>query len=138
MNELQGPRPIEPFIRTEEPPGDAIVVVRAGPLTVAKLVEHAARQARLFTIGGEPMVAVSVDLTVAGWALDQILRDRMWSRSNYATSTVAQLRDAGFDLVPTNQAPHYSALLRSSDEQEAAALLGCFGPTMKNPHRRRR
>ena len=30
MNEVQGPRPIEPFIRSEEPPGDAAVVIALG------------------------------------------------------------------------------------------------------------
>jgi hypothetical protein len=61
--------PIEVYLRAEEPPDDAVVVVRGGPVAVEKIVEHAKRQARDYTFRGEPMHSVSVSLTVAGWDL---------------------------------------------------------------------
>lgn len=70
---------IEPLIRGEPPPDDAVLVVRGGPLTAQKIVEHAARQRAVFTYRGEPMIAISVDLAIEGWSLERILRERMWS-----------------------------------------------------------
>lgn len=48
---------------------------------------------------------MSVDATVSGWDLEAILRDRLWSRSSYATATVGGLRAAGYGLLPTFGAP---------------------------------
>jgi hypothetical protein len=53
-------RPIEPLIRVEAVPDDAVVVIRAGPLAAAKVVEHALRQQALFTYESAPMCAISV------------------------------------------------------------------------------
>ncbi len=68
---------IEPLLRADPTPDDAVIVVRGGPLTVAKIVEHAVRQRAVFTYHGEPMSAISVDLAIEGWPLDRILRERM-------------------------------------------------------------
>ena len=38
--------PVEPHVRSEVPPDDAIVIVRGGPIAAEKIVEHALRQAR--------------------------------------------------------------------------------------------
>lgn len=35
--------PIEGYLRNEEPPDDAVVVVRGGPIAPEKIVEHAQR-----------------------------------------------------------------------------------------------
>ncbi len=90
---------IEAHVRHEDPSNDATLVIRAGPLTVQKLVEHARRQQRDYSYRGEPMASVSVAATIGDWTLERILRERLWSRSTYAT-TVATVRQAGFELLP--------------------------------------
>jgi len=59
-------RPVEPLVRSEAPPDAAVVVVRGGPIAAQKVAEHTHRQEALFTFRGQPMVAISVDLTVEG------------------------------------------------------------------------
>jgi hypothetical protein len=131
-------RPIEPLIRSEPMPEDAVVVVRGGPIATEKIVEHARRQEALFTFRGRPMVAISVELTVGGWTLERILAGRMRTRTRYATAKAGALRIAGYELVPTGRAPHYSLILPGSTHSDAAALLARFGPTLQNPYRARR
>ena len=136
--DMSNGQPIEPLIRVETPPLQAIVVIRGGPITVAKIVEHARRQQAVFTYRGEPMVAVSVDLTIEGWSVERILRERMWSRSKYATTTVGELRSAGYEFVATSVAPHYSVVLPAASAGAAANFLAHFGPTFDNEFRDRR
>jgi hypothetical protein len=130
--------PIEPLIRVERAPDETVVVIRAGPMTADKIVEHAQRQQAVFTYGGEPMIAISVDLTVDGWTMERILRERMWSRSTYAVTTAGELRAAGYELVATNAAPHYSVVLPQADQSAAQQFLNHFGPTMTNEFKQRR
>ena len=131
-------QPIERLIREEPPPDDSVVVVRGGPLTAQKIVEHAVRQHAVFTYRGVPMIAISIDLAIEGWSVERILRDRMWSRSRYATTTVGELRSAGYELVATSSAPHYSVVLPAASEAAATALLEHFGPTLANEFKQRR
>lgn len=129
--------PIEPGVRTEDPLHDDVLVVRAGPLTVDKLVEHARRQQRAYSYRDRPMASVSVAATIAGWPLDRILEERLWSRSTYATATVAALRLAGFELLATHRPPHFDIVLPEASPEHAGTLLAVFGPGKPNPYRRR-
>jgi hypothetical protein len=125
------------MIRTEAPPDDTVVVVRAGPLTPEKIVEHAERQMAVFSFGGAPMASISVDLCIDGWQLERVLQERMWSRGRYAVTTAGALRMAKYELVPTNAAPHYDIVLPSASMRAAEELLALFGPTMDNPYKQR-
>jgi hypothetical protein len=129
--------PIEPYVRSESPPDDAIVVVRGGPIAAEKIVEHALRQAREYSYEGRPMYSVSVSLTVDGWDLAALLAGALSSRTTFAASTVGAVRRAGFGLLPTYDAPHYDLLLGSAEYREAEALLAVFGPPEANPYKRR-
>jgi hypothetical protein len=131
-------QPIEPYLRDETPPADAVVVVRAGPLTVEKLVEHALREQGRFSYRGRPMPSMSVDATVGGWTVEAILRDRLWSRSTYATTTVGELVGAGYALLPKFEVRHYDVLLPAANRDEAGILLSLLGAAERNPFRRRR
>jgi len=133
-----GLQPIEPYLRGEIPPESAVLVVRGGPLTLEKIVEHAARQALAYSFRGEPMVSISADLTVGAWTVEAILRTRMGSRSKYATVTVGVLRAAGYPLLPTFAPPHYDIVLPEVSAPAARALLAHFGAVLDNPYRRRR
>jgi hypothetical protein len=84
------------------------------------------------------MAAVSVDLTIEGWSIERILRERMWSRSKYAITRVGQLCQAGYELVATSASPHYSVLLPEAMERAAVEFLSHFGPTLDNEFRQRR
>ncbi len=129
--------PIEPYVRSESPPDDAIVVVRGGPIAAEKIVEHALRQAREYSYEGRPMYSVSVSLTVDGWDLAALLTGPLSSRTTFAASTARAVRGAGFGLLPTYDAPHYDVLLGSAEYRVAEALLAVFGPPEANPYKRR-
>ena len=133
-----GLEPIEVHLRGEEPPAGAVLVIRGGPLSVEKLVEHAVRQAREFSYAGHPMFSVSVDATVDPWTLEAILRDRLWSRSTYAACPAAALRDAGYVVLATHGSPHYDLILADGEPGTAASLLAVFGAAEVNPFKRRR
>jgi hypothetical protein len=131
-------QPIEVYLRNEVPPVETVVVVRAGPLTVEKLLEHARREQDRFSYRGRVMPSISVDAAVGGWTVEAILRDRLWSRSSYATTTVGVLMDAGFELLPTFEVPHCDILLPAANRDEADTLVSLFGVAERNPFRRRR
>lgn len=128
---------IDEYLRDEVPPDDAVVVVRGGPIAAAKLSEHARRQARAYTFRGEPMFSISVSLTVTGWDLASLLGGPLASRSTFAVSTVGAVRAAGFDLLPTYEAPHYDLLLETGEYSEAERLLSLFSAPESNPYKRR-
>jgi len=128
---------IDEYLRDEVPPDDAVVVVRGGPIAAEKLIEHARRQARAYTFRGEPMFSISVSLTVTGWDLASLLAGPLSSRSTYALSTVGVVRAAGFDLLPTYEAPHYDLLLETGEYSEAERLLSLFSAPESNPYKRR-
>jgi len=129
--------PIEPYVRSEMPPDDAVVVVRGGPVAPEKIVEHAQRQAREYTYRDVPMYSVSVSLTVPGWDLSALLAGPLSSRSTFAVSTAGVVRAAGFELLPTYGAPHYDLLLDTGEYREAETLLGLFGSPTPNPYKSR-
>jgi hypothetical protein len=129
--------PIESYLRSEEPPDDALVVVRGGPIAAEKIVEHARRQAREYTYRNAPMYSVSVSLTVGGWDVSALLAGPLSSRSAFAVSTVGTVRAAGFALLPTYEAPHYDLLLATGEYREAEELLSLFGAPEPNPYKRR-
>lgn len=130
--------PIERHLRQERPPTGATAVLRGGPLTVDKLVEHALRQEREFSYASRPMSSISVYLTVAGWTLESLLRDRLWSRSTFATCVCSDLVAANYVLLPTHDTPHYDIILPASTEAAAGMLLAVFGEALPNPFKHRR
>ncbi|MHB1447359.1 MAG: hypothetical protein ACYCTI_07430 [Acidimicrobiales bacterium] len=79
MTDASALEPIEAHLRPEEPPDEALLVVRGGPLPAEKLAEHAGREAARFSYRGLPLASVSVDATVTAWTLEAILRERLWS-----------------------------------------------------------
>lgn len=129
--------PIETYLRSEEPPDDAVVVVRGGPVTSEKIVEHARRQAREYSFRNAPMYSISVSLTVPGWDLSALLAGPLSSRSTFVVSTAGAVRAAGFALLPTYDAPHYDLLLATGEYREAEALLSLFASSEPNPYKHR-
>jgi hypothetical protein len=129
--------PIEAHLRSHDVGDDTVLLIRGGPLTAEKLVEHAARQAREFSLRGSPMASISVDGLVAGWTLELVLRERMWSRSQFATATAGAVRHGGFEVLSTHDAPHFDIVLAEATTAEAGRLLMVFGPPEDNPFKKR-
>ena len=137
MSDLQ---PIEAHFRSSEPlDPDAQLVIRGWPLTVDGLLRNADATQRRYSLGGEPLVAISAEVTIAEWDVDRILAGpRLRTRRSYAAALVGRVLDAQFDLLPTFQAPHYSVVLRSYTEGGAERLVAVFGAVRANPYYVRR
>ena len=113
--------------------------MRGWPLTVDGLLRNADATRRRYSLAGRPLVAISAEVTVAGWDLDTILAgSRLRVRRSYAAAPVASLTDAGFGLVATFQVPHYSVVMPAYTEQAAQHLLDGLGEVRGNPHYVRR
>jgi len=125
---------LRPSLRKERAPDNGIVVLRGGPTSVARLLSHARRTHDAFLLDGEPIWGVSVFCALddlGGASLDALLR-RFASYRVVHLPRVSQLRDAGFDLVPTFGRPHFTVTMAGPDE--AAALLDALGKAEQNPY----
>ena len=132
--------PIEDKLR----PGEILdpashLIMRGWPVTVEGMLANADRTRVRYSLAGEPFVAISAEVTMAGWDVDSILMgSRLRSRRSYAITRVGDLVAAGFDLAPTFQAPHYSVLLPSYTREAAERLVEVFGEVKPNPYFRRK
>ncbi len=110
------------------------LVVRGWPLDVEGLLRNSDATRSRFSWRGEPIVAISAEVSIAGWSVEMILAGpRLRTRSRYALAPVSDLVAAGFNLLPTFAAPHYSVLLPSYDEGSARRLLEVLGEMRRNP-----
>lgn len=126
---------IEPHLRHGEELDGASVVVRGWPLTVDGLLRNAEATSQRFERAGEPLIAVSAELTSAAWDLDRILSGpRLKTRSRYAAAPPPDLIDAGFELLPTFAPPHVSVVLGAYDEATAELLIDALGDVHRNPY----
>lgn len=132
--------PIEGLLRSGEALGhDAQLVMRGWPVDVAGILRNADLTRARYSMAGEPLVAISAEITLPGWDVESILKgERLRSRRSYAIAPVREILAAGFDLMPTFNAPHYSVVLPSYTEADAARLVEAFGEVKPNPHFERR
>ena len=73
------------------------------------------------------------------WTLESILSGpRLRTRSRYAAVSVQALADAGFELLPTFLAPHYSVTLETYTAERVERLLEVLGDVLANPYYLRR
>ena len=130
--------PIEGHVRAGEVlDPEAHLVIRGWPLTVDGILRNAEATQRRYSKGGVPFVAVSAEVTIAGWDLDTILSGpRLKTRRSYAAVPVGCIVETGFGLLPTFGAPHYSVVLPSYTGEAAQHLV--LGEVMVNPHHVRR
>jgi hypothetical protein len=132
--------PIEGHVREgEQLDAAAHLVIRGWPLTVDGLLRNADATRRRYSWAGEPFVAVSAEVTIAGWDVDSILSgSRLRTRRSYAAVPVGEVLDAGFGLLPTFSAPHYSVALGFYTVEKAELLVRVLGEVRPNPHQVRR
>jgi hypothetical protein len=99
------------------------------------LKRNAKQTSQRYSFNGSPLVAVSAELTMPAWSLDRILAGRrLRTRSSYAEVTVGRIIEAGFALLATFDAPHYSLVWLSYTDEQAKMLSRLFGPAIRNPH----
>jgi hypothetical protein len=132
--------PIEGHVRAGEVlDPEAALVIRGWPLTVDGLLRNADATRRRYSRAGRPFVAVSAEVTVAGWDLDAILSGpRLRTRRSYAAVPVGRIVETGFGLLATFGAPHYSVVLASYTDAAAQHLIEVLGEAKVNPHHVRR
>jgi len=81
---------------------EADLLVRGWPLTVEGLLRNADATRSRYSWHGEPLAAISAEVTSAAWTLDAILAGpRLRTRTRYAQALVSNLTTAGFELLPT-------------------------------------
>jgi hypothetical protein len=128
--------PIEKHVRPAEvldPAAD--LVVRGWPLTIDGILRNADATRNRFSRGGEPFIAISVEVTIPGWDIDAILSGpRLRTRSRYASAPVGAVQNAGFELLATFVAPHYSVVLPAYTEEAVQRFLDVLGEPIPNPH----
>lgn len=126
--------PLEPQLRSEGLEPETDLVVRGWPLTVEGILRNADDACARFTWRGVPLVAVSAEATVGGRTLTDVLAGpRLRTRSRYASATARSLLDAGFALLPSFLAPHYSIVFGAYSEAEALRLIEALGEVHPNP-----
>ena len=119
-------------LRAEQPPDDAVVVIRGGVLTRAGVERAAIRSFRLFGLLG-----LSVEAAIGLSVLEACRRSERLARYEHVQlSSFGRLRGAGFVLLATFDHPHFTLVLPDLSELSVARLLGCFDGAVPNPGRR--
>jgi len=78
-------------------------------------------------------------LDPAAHLVDRILSgSRLRTRRSYAAVAVCEVLGAGFGLLATFSAPHYSVALGFYAVEKAELLIGVLGEVRPNPHHVRR
>ena len=122
-------------LREEQPLRDASVVLRGGPDTVTLLRSHARRLHRLYVLDGAQVFGVSVFIAsgdIGPSSERTILSKKLQSYPTIYRTTVGDLLDASFDVLPTFAAPHYTVVIPHLDA--VVALAAAFGNLVRNPY----
>jgi hypothetical protein len=134
----RGREELRPYLRDEQPPDDATVVVRGGPDTLAKLATHARRTHDAYVLDGVPLWGISVYCAlddVGPASLDGLLR-RFASYRVVHLPRTGQLQRVGFPLLPSFGRPHYTIRLDGDDPARLTRLLEALGPAETNKYHR--
>ena len=118
-------------LREEEPPNDAVVVVRAGLMRL-EIVRRAASDAH------EALGFHTVSVYLALNEPVEVLCRREPRLNRYRRvrlSAVGRLRRAGFALIPTFSLPHYSIVFPDLADPTLQRLEAAFDPPVPNPGR---
>jgi hypothetical protein len=113
-----------PELRDEEPPDEAIVVVRGGlhSLDAEKVIQVCEDSFVDFGFYG-----LSVFAAFDGDVEALCLRlDRLRSPGTIWVASCGRLRAAGFELAATDAAPHFDVVLPSLDRGIVDAVRACF------------
>jgi hypothetical protein len=117
--------------RGEAPPDNTVVVVRGG-LAEAEHIQRTAElsQNRYGYYGVSVFLAFYLTIEELVRRTPQLAPDRY---KQLRTTTVGQLRGAGFELLASGTWPHYDIVLADLDAETVERLRACFGPPFANP-----
>lgn len=120
-------------LRNEEPPDEAIVVVRGGEMK-SDFVRETARDS--FEEFGVYAISVflALDLPVDELCASEPYLARY---GKVRVSTAGRLRDQGFALLPTLDRPHYDVVLPDLSDRTLDRLEESFEAPVVNPGRGR-
>jgi hypothetical protein len=117
------------LLRDEDPPGDAVVVVRGGLMNSGYVRESATDTFEEYGI-----FALSVFLTLDRTFAELCGAEPFLSRYRQVRrSTVARVRAAGFALLPTLGRLHYNVVLPDATDRTLERLDSAFDPPEPNP-----
>ncbi len=118
-------------LREEDPPEDAVAVVRGGAMHSTFVVRTASDAHDEFGI-----FSISVFLAMDESVETLCRREPYLARYGHIRlSTVDRLRAAGFALLPTLARPHYDVVLPDLTDATLSRLETCFDPAVPNPGR---
>lgn len=117
-------------LRSEQPPDDAAVVLRAGVMGPDNVRRSAERTFALYAVYG-----ISVEGVLDGTVQDACRGDRIAGYRQVRLSTFGRLRSAGFALLATFDRPHFTLVLADLSELTVARLAKCFDEPIPNPGR---
>jgi hypothetical protein len=118
-------------LRDEQPPDDAIVVIRGGVLSPQGVERAATRSQRLFG-----MLGISVEAALGVSVLEACRTSERLARYGHVQlSSCGRLRHAGFALLATFEHPHFTVVLPELSDLTLARLVGCFDGPVPNPAR---
>jgi hypothetical protein len=121
------------LLRGEEPPVDAVVVVRGGmngldPATVTRTASRSLDA--MGFLGVSVFLALDQTVEELSGSLDELARYRQ-----VRTSTVGAVRVAGFAFLATGDRPHFDIVLPDLDAATLVRLDGAFAVPEPNPGR---
>lgn len=120
-------------LRGEEPPDDAVVVIRGGAnsLSAEAVTRSADRNMVAFGFLGISVFLADADhLAEVCGSIDELRRYGQIRRS-----VVARVTTAGFALLATGESPHYDIVLPDRSPGTLDRLVSCFGEPEPNPGR---
>lgn len=117
-------------LRSEQPPDDVAVVLRAGIMEPDKVQEAAERTFALYAVYG-----ISVEGVIDGTVQDVCRSDRVREYRRVRLSTFGRLRTSGFAALATFDRPHFTVVLPDISELTVARLVSCFDDPIPNPGR---
>ena len=123
-----------PDLRGEEPPDDAVVVIRGGlhSLDAEKVIAVCEDSFDDFGFYGlSVFAALDGDVEALCLALE-----RFRSPGTIWVATCGRLRAAGFSLAATDASPHFDVVLPALDRSTVDAVRACF-EARNNPARHR-
>lgn len=115
-------------LRAEQPPDDAVVVLRAGMMATDGLRRSAERTFDAYAVYG-----ISVEGVVERTVLDACRGERVSGYRQIRLSTFGRLRGAGFALLATFDQPHFTVVLPDLSELTLTRLGSCFDDPIPNP-----
>ena len=122
-------RPV--VLRDDEPPDDAVVVIRGGEMVSEFVRRSAERNHQEFGFFGVSVyLAEGVTVEVLCATVSQLTR-----YAKVRLSTAGRLRSRGFELAPTLERPHFDVMLPDLSDATLSRLNECFDRPVPNPGR---